>query len=103
MARPRKEPQQRAKVELVWSVPPERDGSSMYDEVITEIKKSPGRWARVRVTATNGGAYTARKSFLSRAKDPRWEVWVRPIEGTTDYGVWVRYRTPEQMEGGNGA
>lgn len=90
-------------VELVWEAPPNpRDAPTIYDDALREVKASPGRWARIRLFPTQSPAYNSKKALQTRQKDPRWEFKVARIRGQggepDQHGLWVRYRTPEQME-----
>lgn len=86
-------------IDIVWEAPPERRRRTMYDDVLPQLKKQQGRWARLRVLKVKA-AHGARQNFITITNgDPRWEAVVRPVEGDSDgnYGLWVRYRTDEQM------
>jgi hypothetical protein len=84
--------------DLVWEAPPVERRASIYNDAIDQLKERAGQWARVRVTGSQSGAYSARKGFLKAANDPRFEARSGPLNGTSDYGVWARYRTREQMQ-----
>lgn len=93
----------RSEVEVVWEAPPNpAEAPSVYDAAMAELKNSPGRWARLRVFATVSPAYNARKKLKKLFPDERWEIAagriVRGEDGAEQgFGLWVRYRTPEQM------
>lgn len=86
--------------ELIWEAPPVTAvrRESIYNAAIDQLKERAGQWARIRVVASQSGAYSARKSFLKMAKDPRYEARTGPIDGSDEYGVWARFRTREQMQ-----
>jgi hypothetical protein len=86
-------------VELVWEAPRAARMPSMYDKALAEVKKRPGQWARLRVFDNTGGAYSASGGLRKRFDgDGRWEVAVRPLaNGAEGFGLYVRYRTPEQL------
>jgi hypothetical protein len=95
------------KVEVTWSDPPERTRRDDYDVALKQVKEAPGRWARIRTTPTSGGAYNSRKTVNVRtAGDEHWETRVGQLEEPTAdgdrFGLWVRYRTEEQIEEGIG-
>jgi hypothetical protein len=87
-------------VEMVWEAPP--DGplrSNKYGPQLAELKKNPGRWARLRLAPSNSGAYGSRKAMRRIVDgDEQYEFVVRLAEDGEGFGVWARYRTPEQME-----
>lgn len=84
---------------IIWEAPP--DGPSRrnkYSDLVAEMKKSPGRWAQVRIAETQSGAYGSRKAAVrATAGDERYEFIVRPVDNPGGWGVWGRYRTEEQM------
>ena len=86
-------------VEVVWEEPPQANRvGSMYDAAIMEVQKASGEWARIRIFESPGSAYNARKAFLRRATEEPWEAKVMKLDdGSLHHGLWVRYRTPEQM------
>jgi len=85
---------------LVWEAPP--DGpirGNKYSPAMAALKKSPGRWARIRVSISQAGAYGTRKALRRIANgDERYEFVTRPVEEGDGYGVWARYRTDAQMQ-----
>jgi hypothetical protein len=89
----------RVPVELVWEAPPEPQPKlGMYGEVLREVEKHPGRWARVRLFEKKDSAYSALSSLRVRLArmDSRWESKVASIEDG-QIGVYVRFRTDGQM------
>jgi len=90
--------------EVIWEAPPERAFKSVYTAGLEKVKASPGRWGRVTTKESRTSADSAAGNMRSRwgKKDPRWEVVVRPVPDTDtqQWGVWVRYRTDEQMSEG---
>jgi hypothetical protein len=91
----------RPKVEVVWEAPPEPLVVNQYRDALQEVKTSPGRWARLRISETQSPAYGARKSILKIAPEPEWEIRVQKVAAANGqperWGVWVRFRTEEQM------
>jgi hypothetical protein len=86
-------------VELVWEAPLERTNFGMYEEHLPKVQERPGSWARLRTFGKDQSAHSAAgplKRKLARL-DPRWEVKVAKLEGD-DYGLYLRYRTQEQMK-----
>lgn len=84
--------------ELVWEAPPPATGRrSIYAPIIKTLVERPGQWARVKTLSSQSSAYNARRGFLKAAKDERFEATTGPIDGTSEYGVWARFRTREQM------
>src|SRR5262245_55371161 len=67
-------------IELVWKDPPGekyKTTPSIYMPVLDEIKKRPGKWARIRIFAHDSTAYSARKGLKKRVSyDTRWEISV---------------------------
>lgn len=72
----------------------------MYNEAIDEVKKRPGSWARVRILPSSSGAYSAQKTLRNAlGSDEKWETRVARMEkGGEEHGIWIRYRTDEQMK-----
>jgi hypothetical protein len=94
------------KIELEWEAPPPKTQASVYDDVIREVTKRPGSWARVRSGLSSSGASSATQNLrkLLAARDPKWEVVNRRIDhDSKNYGVWIRLRTREQMRDGENA
>ena len=83
--------------ELVWEAPPERAQVSKYDGALEQVKKRMGDWARIS-TVSQGTAYGVRKRLMRKLTDERWEVVVRKTGEDDRHGVYVRYRSPEQMQ-----
>jgi len=87
--------------ELVWEAPVVRRNvqPSMYDEIITQVKGNPGRWARIRVLKYSS-AHSAAGSLRKRLEDDeRWEVTIARIEDQDGLGgIYLRYRSDEQMK-----
>src|SRR5262245_5502230 len=89
-------------VKLVWEAPPDPATRSKYKEVLAEIKRNPGRWARVREGMSQSGAHSAASGIRRVIKgDEHWKVVARPQEDGTA-GVWVIYRTKEQLKADSG-
>ena len=86
--------------ELNWEAPPRRTRSSVYGPILKQLRERQGQWARIRTLTSQSGAYNARRSFLTAAKDDeRFEATTGPIEGSeTEFGVWARYRSRDQMK-----
>ena len=85
-----------AKVEVVWEAPAPARTRSMYDAALAEVKRKPGSWARLRTFPGSSGAYSA-LSIRQRLGDPHWQAVARQIDGSEEWGLYVRYRTDEQM------
>jgi hypothetical protein len=85
-------------VEIAWEDPPQSWRASKWDAAIEAVKKRPGQWARVGVWP-NGTSqpYGARKVIRKREPDERLEAVVIRIDAET-HGLWLRWRTPEQVE-----
>jgi len=89
-------------IELEWEAPsdPSLNPPKIFIEVLAKVKARPGSWARIR-TAQSSTAYTSRQRLEQTAgrSDERWEFVNKKLEnGSGAYGVFARYRTPEQME-----
>lgn len=92
-------------IEIVWEAPPVNHSERMaaFLKALAEVKKTPGRWARMRVWETSGGAYSARKSIIAAVgADEKWEIVVRRTGNAEEHGIWARYRTPEQVRDNGG-
>lgn len=92
-----------SEIEVVWLAPPEQGTKGVYDEVLMQIKEAPGRWARVRVWTKSSPAYNAKRTLARRtSEDERWESKISRFYeedgGGERFGLWIRYRTPEQMK-----
>jgi hypothetical protein len=94
-----------SEIEVVFETPPERNQGlyAIYREAVEQVKGAPGRWARIRIFNSSGPAYNARKGIKKQiASDERWEITIAKIaeaDGQPErYGLWLRYRTPEQMQ-----
>ena len=90
-----------SEIEIVWEAPPEPKSNQgrVYGAKLVEVQQRPGQWARLRTFTKASSAHNARSTINKRVKeDERWEVYAARIEDGVDvWGVWVRYRTPEQM------
>ena len=100
---PKGKPEDPRPVEIVWGAPPEADRLGMYREALSEIKKRPGQWARVRVWEREHSAYGTRKRLSDAlSSDPRWELKVQRTNSNADNpnerGLYIRYRNDAQME-----
>jgi len=89
-----------SELEVVWEAPPAQSGPSAYDEVLARVKRSPGRWARIRLIPLDGppsAHYNEASRLRRRYKDtPEWEF--RAAQTEEGKGVFARYRTAEQMK-----
>jgi len=89
----------KGEIELEWEAPPEKRKKSVYEEVLPEIQKRRGQWARVRSGLSSGSASSATQNLRKQVeRDPAWEVVARRMDGGDGYGIWVRYRSKEQMQ-----
>ena len=94
-------------VDLKWEDPDESkrvEDLYLYRDVLKKIQANPGKWARVRVM-TQSSAYSTRKRLkkILLAGDPHWELVVARVPNSGDKdlrGVYIRYRTDEQMQEG---
>lgn len=84
-------------IEIVWEAPPPKPDRiwQMYEAALAEIKRHPGRWARLRVLSQAQVSNTKRK-LRSRLDDERWEF--RSAKLDEGYGLYVRYRNDDQMK-----
>jgi hypothetical protein len=92
--------QEKSEVEMIWETPP--DGpvrTNKYAPQLAELKKNPGRWARMRLAESQSGAYGSRTAMRRVVDgDDRYEFVVRFDDSSNGFGIWARYRTPEQMD-----
>jgi hypothetical protein len=80
-----------------WEAPPEQYITSKYHKPVEQVKERPGHWLLVKTTSS-GSAYSARNHIKRLTeRDRRYECIVRRID-ETQYGLYLRYRTPEQMK-----
>lgn len=87
-------------LEVVWEAPPPKQIKSKFDSALKEVKERRGQWGRIRVYPTSSSAYSGRKTVLRAAgDDPHWEAAVAPLQDSDsgEHGLYVRYRTPEQL------
>jgi len=83
--------------ELVWEAPPTRETKSKYAPIAAELKKNPGRWARIQSSENPSTVANARAVFMRVASEPQFEARSgKDNEG--GFGLWARYRTAEQMK-----
>jgi len=101
---PGPKPSQSYPVDLKWEDPgtPGIDDLHLYRDVLRKIEARPGQWARVRVM-TQSSAYSTRKRLkkVLQAGDAHWDVTVSRVPGDTEgvlRGLYVRYRTDEQLQ-----
>lgn len=85
-------------VEVVWEAPPPpRETLGIYEEALAEVKRNPGRWARLR-SLKQSSAYGARKRLVKLlAEEEAWELTTARLDSNGTYGLYAHYRTPEQM------
>jgi len=102
---PGPEPSKSYPVELKRETPDESkriEDLHLYKDALRKIEKDAGEWFRIRVM-TQSSAYSTRKRLkkILLAGDPHWELTVARIPDDPSNGqlrgVYVRYRTDEQM------
>jgi len=88
-------------IEVSWEAPPDDKlrPPRVYHEALAKVKARPGSWARIRV-AQASTVYDGRRRLeaTAGATDERWEFLNKKLDGSDTYGLFARYRTPEQME-----
>ena len=87
--------------EIVWEAPPDPKDlpPAMYVPLLAKVMERPGAWARIN-TGRATTMYDRAKRLRNTAgkSDVRWEFRNGRVEGKEKlYGLWARYRTPDQM------
>jgi hypothetical protein len=89
---------------IIWEAPPDPKTlpPSLYEPLLEAVKGKPGSWARIR-SGPSASMYSAKRRLDETAgkTDLRWEfknARVGEMNGKAVYGLWARYRTPEQVE-----
>jgi hypothetical protein len=89
---------------IIWEAPPDPKDlpPALYAPLLVAVKERPGSWARLR-TGPSASMYSGRKRLEETAgkTDARWEFKsgrIAELPVARGYGLWARYRTPEQVE-----